>query len=114
MKKYKNRIKRESINDKKLDIQEFRELGYLQEVNRRFFHPLGLAIAISYDENYSSYELSGIYDNREDLEGFIFDNAQLKLEKQEFIDNEFKKRANKRIEMFGNIVQPINQENESK
>jgi hypothetical protein len=24
---------------------EFREKGYLQEVNRRFFHPLGIALA---------------------------------------------------------------------
>ncbi len=30
----------------RIDIKEFREKGYLQEVNRRFFHPLGLALEI--------------------------------------------------------------------
>lgn len=29
---------------KYLDMDEFRDGGYLQEVNRRFFHPLGLAL----------------------------------------------------------------------
>lgn len=31
---------------KHLDIAEFRSLGYLQEVNRQFFHPLGLAFEV--------------------------------------------------------------------
>lgn len=31
----------------KLDIQKFREDGLLQEVNRQFFHPMGLALAIN-------------------------------------------------------------------
>ncbi len=34
--------------DKKfLDLKEFVETGYLQEANRLFFHPLGLALAVS-------------------------------------------------------------------
>jgi hypothetical protein len=32
---------------KRIDIQEFRERGYLQEVNRRLLHPLGLALEIA-------------------------------------------------------------------
>lgn len=31
---------------KYIGIDEFREFGYLQEVNRRFFHPLGLALEV--------------------------------------------------------------------
>ena len=30
----------------KIDVKEFREKGYLQELNRRFLHPLGLALEI--------------------------------------------------------------------
>jgi hypothetical protein len=30
-----------------MDIAEFRELGYLQEVNRRVLHPLGLALEVT-------------------------------------------------------------------
>lgn len=29
-----------------MDPDEFRELGYLQELNRTFLHPLGLALSI--------------------------------------------------------------------
>ena len=29
---------------KQLDIEEFVEFGYLQEANRRYFHPLGLEL----------------------------------------------------------------------
>lgn len=31
---------------KRIDIKEFQELGFLQEVNRLFFHPLGLALEV--------------------------------------------------------------------
>jgi hypothetical protein len=30
-----------------MNIAEFREAGYLQESNRRFFHPLGLALELT-------------------------------------------------------------------
>jgi hypothetical protein len=32
---------------KHMDIKEFRELGYLQEANRLFFHPHGLALGVT-------------------------------------------------------------------
>lgn len=44
--------------------------GYLQEVNRGFFHPLGLALAVN-----EKGELS-VLDMRDDSEGFIFDDDQ--------------------------------------
>lgn len=31
---------------KYIDVAEFRELGFLQEANRQFFHPLGLALSV--------------------------------------------------------------------
>ncbi len=36
---------------KKINIKEFREFGYLQEVNRRFLHPLGLALEVVIDDD---------------------------------------------------------------
>ena len=36
---------------KYLDLIEFRDFGFLQEVNRQFFHPLGLALEIRYLDN---------------------------------------------------------------
>lgn len=34
----------------KMNIKEFREKGYLQEVNRQFLHPLGLALEIEIND----------------------------------------------------------------
>lgn len=36
---------------KRMDIAEFRKLGYLQEANRLFFHPLGLELQLSLATN---------------------------------------------------------------
>ena len=33
-----------------MDLNEFLDAGYLQEVNRLFFHPLGLALAFLQDD----------------------------------------------------------------
>ena len=58
---------------KKMNIKEFREKGFLQESNRLFFHPLGLALEINIDDN-KNYTLSGIWDYRHDPEGILFKN----------------------------------------
>ena len=34
---------------KRIDIKKFAEMGFLQEANRKFFHPLGLALEIIVD-----------------------------------------------------------------
>ena len=56
---------------KYMPIEEFKERGYLQEANRLFFHPIGLALVVSRDED-GSMELCGIQDCRDDPEGMIF------------------------------------------
>ena len=98
---------------KKLDVKKFRELGYLQELNRNFLHPLGLALEVSIDENGFEY-ISGIQDHRSDDEGLIFDlksSNQERLEifkkRIEFIESEFLKRSKNREEKLGFIIEPI-------
>lgn len=54
-----------------LSVEEFRELGYLQELNRQFLHPLGLALAVTIDDEGSEI-LGVIWDCREDPEGITF------------------------------------------
>lgn len=39
-------VPHETPPPKRIDIAEFRELGFLQEANRVFFHPLGLALEV--------------------------------------------------------------------
>jgi hypothetical protein len=44
--------------EKHLDIKKFRDIGYVQEVNRQFFHPLGLALEIKVNEETYAHTLS--------------------------------------------------------
>ncbi len=96
-----------------ISINEFRALGYLQEVNRRFLHPLGLALSIEVDQD-GDEKLSGIWDCREDEEGVFFGVDKLNKEEREdlkekevFITKELEKREAKRVELFGNMIEPI-------
>lgn len=55
---------------KYMDLSEFVDSGYLQEVNRQFFHPHGLAIVINKDGE--DYSFLGVWDARDDQEGIVF------------------------------------------
>ena len=97
-------------NRKYISITEFRDKGYLQEVNRRFFHPLGLALSVEREDG-GEWELHGIWDVRHDPEGVVFDGEYIvseeAQEKATFVTNEFYVRGNYRQEHFGYSVQPI-------
>ena len=97
---------------KYIDIKEFREKGYLQELNRLFLHPLGLALEITID-NELEY-ISGIWDCREDKEGIYYDlkNSNKEridsfLKKSIFIENEMKKRKEIRKNKLGFDIEQI-------
>jgi len=99
-----------------MDAKEFREKGYLQELNRRFLHPLGLALEISIEED-GTESLGRIWDYRGDPEGISYDiaNPQYSNEEQvekfqksfDFIEGEIKSRKMKRIDGVGFWVEPI-------
>lgn len=57
-----------------MSIEEFRSVGFLQEANRLFFHPRGLALEVVIDDDGCAH-LSGIWDSREDPEGIVFADA---------------------------------------
>lgn len=62
---------------KEFSLTEFHRRGYLQEVNRCFFHPLGLALALAINDK--TGEPDGrikIWDAREDPEGFVFEHFE--------------------------------------
>ena len=69
---------------KKITIKEFREKGFLQEANRLFFHPLGLALAIMIDDN-GKYSLESVWDYREDPEGVFYCNNVISKEKINYV-----------------------------
>lgn len=101
-------------NQKLIDIKEFTEKGYLQELNRCFLHPLGLALAVSINETSGEYVLAGVIDYRDDKEGIYFDLANANTERKEkflknseFINSEFEKRNKNRQEVLGFDIEPI-------
>ena len=105
------------MNDvKRIDIKEFREQGYLQELNRRFLHPLGLALEIKIDEN-GNESLNGIWDYREDDSGIYYDLANPEFTTKErlesfnrkfnFIENEIESRKSYRENALGFFIEPI-------
>lgn len=104
-----------SDNVKRMDISEFRECGYLQEVNRRFFHPLGLALEVIIEDG--EEKLGGIWDCRNDDEGIFYDiknSDEIRKERfsdnKSFIDGEFIKRLNAREASIGFGIEPIEED----
>lgn len=78
---------------KYMDLNEFWELGLLQEVNRKFFHPLGLALSINLNQDTGKVDsLGGIWDYRDDPEGIFFAEDMIEQKK---IDNVEKLRQSK-------------------
>lgn len=91
---------------KYLDLKEFRDFGFLQEVNRQFFHPLVLALALCYLDN-GDVVLSGILDYREDPEGMVFDVDMLDSNKAANVAALLESKRDVRTSKLGNIIQPL-------
>lgn len=70
---------------KRIDIKEFRFLGFLQEVNRKFFHPLGLALEVIVNDD-GTEELGGVWDYRDDEEGIFFSKDIMDKSKANYVE----------------------------
>jgi hypothetical protein len=98
---------------KKLDVKHFKAMGYLQELNRQFLHPIGLALSVKVDDETGEETLDYIVDSRDDPEGIIFDDSMIDEEFRQraiairFIQSNFAKR---RKEALGYVIQPYNQD----
>jgi len=92
---------------KRMDIAEFRQLGFLQEANRLFFHPLGLALEVVVDDD-GTERLGGVWDYRGDPEGMVYGQDVLDGAKAQNVANEQARHLNAREAMFdGYYIQPI-------
>ena len=85
------------------DIKEMVDSGYIQEVNRRFFHLLGLNLEVQQHED-GTWELVGIVDFRDDKEGLVY--HQVEAEKVKAIQHELDRRIEARQKHFGWFIQP--------
>lgn len=93
-------------NVKRMDIKEFREIGFLQEVNRCFLHPLGLALEVFQNED-GTESLGGIWDYRDDPEGMIFSAGVIDRDKVSRVLEERMKHLYHRMKMFRNTIQDV-------
>jgi len=98
----------------RIDIREFRESGFLQELNRKFLHPMGMALEVIIDDEDGSESLGGIWDYREDDEGVYYDIEHSDEEtiksftkKAKFVEEHYNKVTQKRFKKLGFIVEPI-------
>lgn len=95
---------------KKMEVVQFWSQGYLQEVNRQFLHPLGLALEIVTDEE-GNVSFGKVWDCREDLEGMTFLPETISSEefirKTKLIELEWGYKSRVRKEALGYVIQPI-------
>lgn len=95
---------------KRISIKEFWEKGLLQEVNRQFFHPRGLALEILIPDDDTApdeeYSLGGIWDYRDDEEGMLFGRAP-RASKAVYASELFNAKSEVRIERYGWVIQPV-------
>ena len=94
---------------KRMDIKEFREFGYLQEVNRRFLHPLGLALEVKINDETGKETLGGIWDYRDDPEGMVFGPLDINAARKAMaVLSQEIGRSFVRKELMGATIQPLN------
>ncbi len=92
-----------------MSIEEFMEEGYLQEVNRLYFHIMGLALEVSPNtaSPWGTFVLR-VQDHRSDDEGVVFDDfSATEVEKAVKLKDEFFRRmAIRTASSFGFGIQP--------
>lgn len=91
---------------RRIDIAEFRALGYIQEVNRLFLHPRGLALEVAVEED-GSERLGGVWDYRDDPEGMAFGEGMIDAEKAARVAEDLARLEPTRLAALGYIVQPV-------
>lgn len=97
------------MSDETMSLQEFWEDGYLQELNREFLHPLGLAMSVIIekddDGNVENVEFGGIVDSRDDPEGIVFAEDMIDRDKVDKVSEKFAEKAENRMDKYGFIIQ---------
>jgi hypothetical protein len=90
-----------------IPVEEFVKSGLLQEVNRQFFHPRGLALAVTKSDD-GTYKLMGVLDSREDPGGYTFANRPA-ASKAKYAQELFDSKKDYREKNLGYIIQPLDE-----
>lgn len=88
-----------------MDIKEFRAKGLLQEANRLFFHPRGLALEVVVDDDTKEEKLGGIWDYRDDPVGIFYQEGIISWLKICYVKSLFDNKKRARIKACGSIIQ---------
>lgn len=97
----------DSSSIKHMSLRELLEEGFVQEANRQFFHPRGLALCVGVNRRGRATELT-VWDYREDAEGITFGEGVMTREKAEKVEAELDRHAPRRLELFaGSVIQPL-------
>lgn len=98
---------------KRMDIKEFRAQGFLQEANRLFFHPIGLALEVIINEETGEESLGGVWDYRNDPEGVLFADDVISTKEAAYKASNIRELRNKketvRIKKYNVDTQGIQQ-----
>jgi len=95
-------------NVKRMSISEFRAMGLLQEINRQFLNPIGLALEVVVDNETGEEHIGGLWDYRDDEEGILFDwFTDEEIERAIRVEEFRTQRALQRLKVFGFVVQPL-------
>lgn len=86
---------------KRIKIAEFRKKGFLQEANRQFFHPLGLALEVAVDDVTGDEKLGGLWDYRDDPEGIVYGDGEIDASKIAEVAAEAERHRVAREALFG-------------
>lgn len=92
------------VKVKRLSIREFVEFGFLQELNRQFLHPLGMALEVVVDNESGEMSLGGIWDYRHDAEGMLFSDG-IDEEKRARVEAFQRERFQSRQDALGFVYQ---------
>ena len=94
-----------------MSVEEFQKSGLLQEVNRRFLHPIGLAISIVEDLDTGKVHFGEIFDYSAEADGMIFAEEVTSTsewkEKAARVEELFEAKRAERERVLGYHVQPV-------
>lgn len=90
---------------KKMTVKEFRAAGYLQELNRQFLHPLGMALEVVREPG-KEERFGLVWDHREDPEGIIYGPDTMEFDKTSRVLAEQAEKAVTRLTKLGYVIQP--------
>lgn len=94
------------MSKKHMAVVDFMDEGFLQEANRLFFHPRGLALSVVIESG-GSARLSGIRDCREDPEGIVFAKGLLSTDKALAVEDERLRHVSAREKLLGDSIQAL-------